>query len=90
MYINDIVECKKGYFGDSCNEPCPQGSFGFKCGGKCLPNCTNEECHHNSGCPNDKMKTQNPLKRGPSLKCNMLPNTMAYNIFNLFIYLKVE
>lgn len=52
MYINDIVECKKGYFGDSCDEPCPQGSFGFKCGGKCLPNCTNEECHHISGCPN--------------------------------------
>lgn len=51
-YTVGISECKTGYFGDFCNEPCPPGSFGFKCGGNCLPRCTKEECHHVSGCPN--------------------------------------
>lgn len=48
--FNGISECKKGYYGDSCDEPCPQGSFGLKCGGNCLPRCTKEECDHVSGC----------------------------------------
>lgn len=50
--FNDISECKAGFYGDSCDEPCPPGSFGLKCGGKCLPRCTSEECDHVSGCSN--------------------------------------
>lgn len=45
-----FVECRKGYFGDFCDEPCPAGFFGFRCGGKCFPKCSIKDCNHVSGC----------------------------------------
>lgn len=45
-------DCKEGYYGNYCDEPCPPGSFGVECGGRCFPKCTKEDCHHISGCPN--------------------------------------
>lgn len=44
------MECRKGYFGDFCDEPCPAGFFGFRCGGKCFPKCSIKDCNHVSGC----------------------------------------
>lgn len=61
-----IADCKIGYFGDFCNEPCPLGFFGLKCGGKCFPGCTNKECNHILGCPKDAIAT---LKKEPSMRC---------------------
>lgn len=50
-----ITGCKAGFFGDFCDEPCPPGYFGLRCGGKCVPMCTIEECNHITGCLKDKM-----------------------------------
>lgn len=54
-------ECEIGYFGEFCNKPCPPGSFGFLCGGKCFPKCSKEDCNHVSGCPNDIQTTSTQI-----------------------------
>lgn len=51
------MECKKGYFGDFCDEPCPPGFFGFRCGGQCFPKCSTKDCNHVSGCSNNNEYT---------------------------------
>lgn len=79
-----IPECKMGYFGDFCDEPCPPDFYGLNCGGNCSPRCTKEDCHHISGFANDKMTTPNPLKMEPSIRCYMLENTMTNKIIDLF------
>lgn len=35
---------------DFCDDPCPPGYFGFKCGGRCFPSCSIKLCNHVSGC----------------------------------------
>lgn len=59
-----ISECSKGYFGESCDKPCPPGSFGFMCGGKCFPKCSKEACNHVSGCPNNIGYTSSQIHTG--------------------------
>lgn len=75
-----ITECKAGFFGDSCDEPCPSGSFGLKCGGKCLPRCAIEECNHITGCLKDKMTGKKQVQNITSQARDVyvLKNTMAY------------
>lgn len=33
-----------------CNNTCPSGSYGPRCGGNCSLMCSNEECDHVYGC----------------------------------------
>lgn len=44
------AECTLGYFGKFCNESCPPGRFGYRCGGWCAPECTAEYCNPVTGC----------------------------------------
>ena len=54
VYITKIylysAACKPGYFGKTCDEPCPLGLYGDNCGGRCFPLCLNENCNHIHGC----------------------------------------
>lgn len=64
IYIYIFAECDKGYFGGVCDKPCPPGSFGLMCGGKCFPKCSKEVCNHVSGCPNNIQYTSTQIHTG--------------------------
>ncbi|XP_062584041.1 uncharacterized protein LOC134245810, partial [Saccostrea cucullata] len=49
--------CAPGYYGDSCEIPCPSGSFGVDCGGQC--HCSAEDCDHVRGCSRQSNKELN-------------------------------
>lgn len=40
--------CNDGYRGVFCENRCPYPTFGSQCYGRC--NCSNEFCHHTTGC----------------------------------------
>ena len=44
-----IPACKPGFFGDLCDSPCPNGTYGKFCGGVCW-NCSVEDCDPVNGC----------------------------------------
>lgn len=44
-----IPACDEGYFGRLCIL-CPPGRFGYKCGGRCSPKCSDKNCNHVKGC----------------------------------------
>ncbi|XP_062614799.1 multiple epidermal growth factor-like domains protein 10 [Saccostrea cucullata] len=46
--VNECIQCLDGFYGEKCSSPCPYPTFGRKCEGDC--NCTNESCHHITGC----------------------------------------
>ena len=44
------TDCKLGFYGHACNQPCPPGFYGLFCGGACHPICYVEECDPVYGC----------------------------------------
>ena len=70
-----------GYYGTSCNIPCPPGTFGRGCAGNCSVSCPFEICHHEFGCPQEYSSvpkpTQSGLKQLLSLSCMYF--TVVYN-----------
>lgn len=44
------AERTSGYFGKLCNESCPPGRLGYRCGDRCSPECTFKYCNPISGC----------------------------------------
>ncbi|XP_078314580.1 uncharacterized protein LOC144619708 isoform X2 [Crassostrea virginica] len=44
------MDCKPGFYGHMCNQPCLKGFYGWFCGGACYPNCSVEECDPVYGC----------------------------------------
>lgn len=59
IYLSNksFAACLPGYFGQFCNESCPQGRFGDKCDSRCYPKCTEIYCHHVAGCQNTNVTT---------------------------------
>lgn len=55
-----IQGCEHGYHGNGCQFPCPSGTYGRRCGGKC--DCPNTECHNVHGCPRLTQKTDSGMK----------------------------
>ena len=48
-YYNIIIlECKPGFLGPNCTQPCPYPFYGQKCQGHC--NCDRQKCHVSTGC----------------------------------------
>jgi hypothetical protein len=47
--LTGFTDCMPGYIGDSCQTPCPEGTFGEECGGTCF--CDKNDCDHIKGCP---------------------------------------
>lgn len=47
--MGTIAACNDGYYGRFCY-PCPQGTFGTECGGRCYPKCAKKVCNHIIGC----------------------------------------
>lgn len=45
-----FLACKPGFFGASCDSPCPLGFYGKYCAGVCYPICSEEECDTIKGC----------------------------------------
>lgn len=48
-YTFSTAACSLRYFGKLCTRS-PSGRFGYDCGGKCLPECTDEYCDYVKGC----------------------------------------
>ena len=46
-----VKQCEPGFYGQLCESPCPNGTFGYLCGGLCSPMCSEIECHSIYGCP---------------------------------------
>jgi hypothetical protein len=47
-YVGGQCECEPGYQGFFCTDPCPEGTFGRRCMGKC--SCLNGgQCYHVNG-----------------------------------------
>lgn len=62
-----IAACKEGYYGRFCTRPCPFGTFGADCAGRCFPQCPDENCNHVSGCINDNGITTKEFETGKKL-----------------------
>lgn len=69
-YIKHIAACKEGYYGLYCNNPCPPGTFGAECAGRCYPECGNKDCDHIRGCSTDIEDTNTRVQKGTALKEN--------------------
>ncbi|GFO41460.1 receptor-type tyrosine-protein phosphatase kappa, partial [Plakobranchus ocellatus] len=45
---NGVCNCAAGWEGDTCQQPCEHGKYGFACKESC-PNCLNEDCDPETG-----------------------------------------
>lgn len=63
-----IAACKEGYYGKFCTRPCPFGTFGADCAGRCFPQCPAEKCNHVIGCINENGITTKEFETGKKLK----------------------
>lgn len=51
-YQRCFIECRVGYIGTNCSEPCPYNSYGKGCQMTC--NCIQDDCDFALGCKKNK------------------------------------
>ncbi|XP_078333635.1 scavenger receptor class F member 2-like [Crassostrea virginica] len=57
--IGKCIECRVGYIGANCSEPCPYNSYGKGCQMTC--NCIQDDCDFVLGCKKDKPEIYSQL-----------------------------
>lgn len=81
------MACSQGFFGKNC-ESCPRGRFGTKCAGRCLPECTYDDCNPVIGCQKSTKnqalapdKSSYSVKTTNQLKSKLRTTTVFLQIF---------